>query len=431
MSADRRRGRSPTVLSGITGALLVAVVLLGACTGWAWWAARQNQQAVRRIRTDDVPLAMAANNLRTEVAGMLQGQALYVLYQGEGRAEFEAKLEKVDGAVDALRSLVDSPRQLALLDKMRSEISAFRAVDTHIWTALQEGRTDAARSLTLGPNTLTASFVNDDADELARQTRELRDAALLAADHRLRTDTNLALGFGIGTVVAMSALGLLAHRRLRLRLRDLDVATRRALDGEQTAIGDEDLDDELARVGGAVNELVARWRAAQGRIDLDRTLRRGFDRVTNETEALAMVADSLRELMPGTSVELLLVDELEPTVAPAVVHGNLPGGPSCPVTTLGGCAATREGQTLRFASPAELGACPKLVGRQYGPVAAACVPVSFLGRPLGVLHTIATEGSPPDAVVVEQLEAIGTHAGHAIGEARAEAQAAIDLDLDV
>lgn len=431
MSGDRRRGRSPSVLSGVTGALLVAVVLLGACTGWAWWATRQSQHAVRRIRDDEVPLASAANDLRTEVAGMLQGQAFYVLYEGEGRAEFEAKLEQVDRAIDGLRNLVDSPRQLALLDKMRSEVSAFRAVDTHIWTALQEGRAEAARSLTLGPNALTATFVNDDALELANQTRAARDAALLDADDRLRTNTNLALGFGVGTTLAFSALGLLTRRSLRLRLRDLDVAARRALDGEQTAIGDEDLDDELARVGGAVNELVARWRAAEGRIDLDRTLRRGFDRVSNETEALAMVADSLRELLPGVSVELLLVDELEPAVAPAVVHGNLPGGPSCPVSSLNGCAATREGQTLVFGSPAELGACPKLVGRQYGAVSAACIPVSFLGRPLGVLHTIASEGAPPDAVVVEQLEAIGTHAGHAIGEARAEAQANMDLDLDV
>lgn len=431
MSGDRRRGRSGSVLGGTTVALLVGVLLLGASTGWAWWATRQAQRAVQRVRTDEVPLATAANDLRTEVAGMLQGQAAYVLYDGEGRAAFEAKLEQVDRAIDELRNLVDSPRQLALLDKMRSEVSAFRAVDTHIWTALQEGRTEAARSLTLGPNALTASFVNDDALELATQTRAARDAALLAADDRLRTDTNLALGFGLATVLAASVLGLVTRRSLRRRLRDLDVAAQRALAGEQTAIGDEDLDDEVSRVGASVNQLVRNWQAAQDRIDLDRTLRRGFDRVSNETEALAMVADSLRELMPGVSVELLLVDELEPTVAPAVVHGNLPGGPSCPVSSLNGCAATREGQTLVFGSPAELGACPKLVGRQYGAVSAACIPVSFLGRPLGVLHTIASEGAPPDAVAVEQLEAIGTHAGHAIGEARAEAQANLDLDLDV
>ena len=84
-----------------------------------------------------------------------------------------------------------------------------------------------------------------------------------------------------------------------------------------------------------------------------------------------------------------------------------------------------------FSSPDELGACPKLADRSYGAVSAACVPVTFLGRPLGVLHVIGNESIPPDAPTVESLQAIATHAGHAIGEARADALAGLDLDLDV
>jgi GAF domain-containing protein len=91
----------------------------------------------------------------------------------------------------------------------------------------------------------------------------------------------------------------------------------------------------------------------------------------------------------------------------------------------------REGRTLVFSSPAEFGACPKLAGRSYGAVSAGCVPVTFLGRPLGVLHVIGTESIPPDEHTVESLQAIATHAGHAIGEARADSLAGLDLDLDV
>ncbi len=428
----RRRSRAASSLaSAPTAAAVVFVALLAAAGSWSWWAFRQSHIATHRIETQHLRLAAAANELRTEVAGMLQGQTSYVLYDGEGRAVFEAKLERVDTALDALTQLVDTPSQLALLAKMRSEVGAFRSVDTHIWSALQAGRADAARSLTLGPNALTATFVGKDAEVLAGQTSDERDAALARVVSRLSTDMALALGFGAGAVAGVALLGAVTIGRLRRRLRELDAAGREAITGVRSLLAGDEPDDEVTRASTVLNTLVGRWQTAQDRVDRDRTLGAGFDRVSTEAEARSMVADALRELVPGQSVELLLADELEPTVSPAVVHGNLPGGPACPVPGLGSCAAVREGRTLVFSSPNELGACPKLSGRPYGAVSAACVPVTFLGRPVGVLHVIGNESVPPDELTVDGLQAIATHAGHAIGEARADALAGLDLDLDV
>ena len=120
--SDRRRSRSASLAAGPTVAVVVAAVLVAATSSWSWWAFRQAHRATRRIESEHLEVAAAANQLRIDIAGMLQGQTSYVLYDGEGRAAFETKLEVVDGAIDGLSQLVDTPSDLALLAKMRSEV---------------------------------------------------------------------------------------------------------------------------------------------------------------------------------------------------------------------------------------------------------------------------------------------------------------------
>jgi diguanylate cyclase (GGDEF)-like protein len=94
------------------------------------------------------------------------------------------------------------------------------------------------------------------------------------------------------------------------------------------------------------------------------------------------------------------------------------------------CAAVRRGSAVVFDSSESLNACPKLRGRPGGACSAACVPVGFMGRALGVLHVTAPEHAPPDALAVEQLTVLATQAGARIGTVRAfeksQLQAATD-----
>ena len=59
----------------------------------------------------------------------------------------------------------------------------------------------------------------------------------------------------------------------------------------------------------------------------------------------------------------------------------------------------------RFTNSDSLDACPKLRGRPQGRVSAVCVPVSIMGRTVGVLHAV---GEPDARSEREQVEELGT-----------------------
>jgi diguanylate cyclase (GGDEF)-like protein/PAS domain S-box-containing protein len=148
-----------------------------------------------------------------------------------------------------------------------------------------------------------------------------------------------------------------------------------------------------------------------------------------EGSAYDVVERAMTEISPATPMELLLSDSSRAHLK-RVATSPSAGAPECPVESPFSCAAVRRGSAVVFDSSEALNACPKLRGRPGGACSAACVPVGFMGRALGVLHVTAPEGAPPDALAVEQLTVLATQAGARIGTVRAfeksQLQAATD-----
>src|SRR5678809_157644 len=65
-----------------------------------------------------------------------------------------------------------------------------------------------------------------------------------------------------------------------------------------------------------------------------------------------------------------------------------------------------------------------------GSISAACVPVNFMGRALGVLHVAGAKGKPPNPEQIAQLTALGVHAGNRIGTLRAFARSQLQASTD-
>ena len=59
-----------------------------------------------------------------------------------------------------------------------------------------------------------------------------------------------------------------------------------------------------------------------------------------------------------------------------------------------------------------------------------CVPVSFMGRALGVLHATGPEGAPLDAEQIAQLTTLATQAGARIGTVRAFEKTQLQASTD-
>jgi diguanylate cyclase (GGDEF)-like protein/PAS domain S-box-containing protein len=149
----------------------------------------------------------------------------------------------------------------------------------------------------------------------------------------------------------------------------------------------------------------------------------------DEHTALDVVERAMVEIAPDSPMELLLSDSSRAHLQPAVASSTS-GAPGCPVQSPFACVAVRRGQAVQFDSSEALNACPKLRNRVGGPCSATCVPVSFMGRALGVLHATGPEGAPGTVERLGQLTTLATQAGARIGTVRAfektQLQAATD-----
>ena len=148
-----------------------------------------------------------------------------------------------------------------------------------------------------------------------------------------------------------------------------------------------------------------------------------------ESAAYDVVERAMIEIARESPMELLLSDSSRSHLERSAIH-PLAGAPSCPVESPFECVAVRRGNPVTFDSSEALNACPKLRGRAQGACSAACVPVGFMGRALGVLHATGPENVPPTAEQIAQLTTLATQAGARIGTVRAFEKSQLQASTD-
>jgi diguanylate cyclase (GGDEF)-like protein/PAS domain S-box-containing protein len=142
-----------------------------------------------------------------------------------------------------------------------------------------------------------------------------------------------------------------------------------------------------------------------------------------------VVRRAMEEVSAETPMELLVSDSSRAHLEQVAINPSA-GAPSCPVESPFSCVAVRRGNPVVFESSEALNACPKLRGREGGPCSAVCVPISFMGRSLGVLHASGPEGSPLGPEQVAQLTTLATQAGARIGTVRAFEKTQLQASTD-
>jgi diguanylate cyclase (GGDEF)-like protein/PAS domain S-box-containing protein len=142
-----------------------------------------------------------------------------------------------------------------------------------------------------------------------------------------------------------------------------------------------------------------------------------------------VVARAMHEIADATPMELLLSDSSRAHLERVAVNEGA-DPPACPVESPFACVAVRRGNPVVFESSEALNACPKLRDRANGPCSAVCVPISFMGRSLGVLHATGPENAPLGAEQVAQLTTLATQAGARIGTVRAFERTQLQASTD-
>ncbi|MFK7928669.1 MAG: diguanylate cyclase [Myxococcota bacterium] len=133
-----------------------------------------------------------------------------------------------------------------------------------------------------------------------------------------------------------------------------------------------------------------------------RELSSALEMVDDEADLLKVVALASTHLGEDAPTEVLLADSSQSHVRQGMVHPTA-GAPGCGVETPWQCVAIRRGRTATFESNAALDACPRL--RERGErCSAVCMPLTFMGETMGVVHTTRPEGQLPTADVLNRME---------------------------
>jgi diguanylate cyclase (GGDEF)-like protein len=170
------------------------------------------------------------------------------------------------------------------------------------------------------------------------------------------------------------------------------------------------------------------------RREFESKLARALEMADDEGAAFDTIRRGLKLALPGSPVELLLADNshahLDRVVA---VSADDPSGVShagCPVASPDQCLAARRAQTQVFPESDALDGCPMLRVRGGDDFSAVCVPVSIMGRTVGVLHATGPYDEAPDKGTISALQVLSNLAGNRLGMLRIMAETQLQATTD-
>jgi diguanylate cyclase (GGDEF)-like protein len=181
----------------------------------------------------------------------------------------------------------------------------------------------------------------------------------------------------------------------------------------------------------AAGDQEARRRAIQvHRQEFESRLANALDMAEGEPEVIDVIERSFASTFPDSPIELLLADNSHAHLLRMATASPTGLPPNCGVDSPDHCPAARRTQVQRFADSEELDACPKLRGRGGDAVSALCVPVSIMGRTVGVIHATAEANTTFPEDKVQDVGTLAKLAGARIGLLRVMAETQLQAATD-
>jgi diguanylate cyclase (GGDEF)-like protein len=184
------------------------------------------------------------------------------------------------------------------------------------------------------------------------------------------------------------------------------------------------------RVHQAMTMLERQLREAVTRSEYESRLANALEMAEGEPEVLEVVERAFATTAPSSPIELLLADNSHAHMARMAMSSPTGEPPNCAVDSPDHCPAARRAQVQRFADSEALDACPKLRAREQGRCAAVCVPVSIMGRAVGVIHATCDTFGSLEGDAVQNLETLAKLAGARIGLLRVMAETQLQASTD-
>jgi diguanylate cyclase (GGDEF)-like protein len=159
-------------------------------------------------------------------------------------------------------------------------------------------------------------------------------------------------------------------------------------------------------------------------------LANALDMAEGEPEVIDVIERSFTSVLPGSPTELLLADNSHAHLLRMASAAPDIQPPGCGVDSPDHCPAARRAQVQRFDDSEDLDACPKLRNRPEGRLSALCVPVSIMGRTVGVIHATGAPGQAVEEDAAHDLTILAKLAGARIGLLRVMAETQLQASVD-
>jgi diguanylate cyclase (GGDEF)-like protein len=423
-----RRGISLSVnqrLLLINALLLAAIIAVATMS----WRAIDTQ---RRAVADLSLISRAARlyqdvdaqniNLKSDVSAALASLAVPGIARETVMASLGAHMNHLRLDLEQL-DRVDLPPDVA------GSISHIRELEETYWTRAN----DTVKAVFEHPRSAAPLLPDFERAFQSLQGAMLKQSGLLAhgigsandaADDASRTAKRWMLTTAVSISLTVCGFVGLLSGSIRRSLRQVRDVAKSIAGGDLNARADASAGDEVGSLAGAMNQLADNLSGMMDRLrnDAERDafgtqLVEALEMADTEGEAYRVVARAMEMVAADLPMELLVADSSRAHLDRAT-HHPASGSPGCPVESPFSCVAVRRGSATTFQDSAAINSCPQLRNRPCGPVSAVCVPLSFMGHSLGVLHATAPPNAPPSAKQVAQLSALAQHAASRVGTLR-------------
>ena len=241
----------------------------------------------------------------------------------------------------------------------------------------------------------------------------------------------IIMGFMFPLAFVLVVLGERQQRRTDEKVRNLNIELSTAItEAERQAEIRDGLNAELnAAIASADNEAKIRDSQVQ-RQRFESRLANALDMAEGEPEVIDVIERSFTSVLAEAPVELLLADNSHAHLHRMAAVGPEGEPPCCGVDSPDRCPAARRAQIQTFSDSDDLDACPKLRNRPQGRLSALCVPVSIMGRTVGVIHATGEPGVQVEDDRIDDLATLAKLAGARIGLLRVMAETQLQASTD-
>jgi diguanylate cyclase (GGDEF)-like protein len=274
---------------------------------------------------------------------------------------------------------------------------------------------------------------------MAEQTADLSNRVQIAendaASAKYAAKVTIIITAILANIAGLLLIRIIANSISRSLKRVMDNAS--AVAGGELSVRNNNTDvDEIGQLARLIDSMsdklqsmIDDMRIEAERGVFDNQLTEALEMMDTEAATHEVIARAMCVVSPNHAMELLLADSSSVHLERAIAH-PLKGAPGCTVESPFNCPAVRRGLPTTFADSEALNACSHLRGRACGAVTAVCVPVSFMGRSLGVLHAVSEVSEPFSQDSVSKLTALGLQAGARLGTVRAFERTQVQATTD-